>query len=164
MNQPANPFFRKCPTNAHDRPYKKGVRLPEEDIIYILMLHEKKKRINKIAEIVQHDEKTVAKYIKKYEEHRDPFHVNKKELESGVHTAPSRVDYLCSLVMNYPATTLERIRQQYITVFGEISMSMIYYILTRHLKLKWKKTRMVELARATRNMTSLREKFDCFFV
>ena len=138
------------------RVVKRGHQICEEDIIEIIYLHEQGKTVKEISNTVRRHEDTVRKYVKKYDANENPFYIKRKELESGVHTAPSRVDYLCELVMNYPCCTIEVIRKHYESCFGPISRSMIYYVLYRHLKLRWKKTRMVELARATDSMRQLR--------
>lgn len=148
--------FGSFTVNKKGKVVKRGIRISDEEIIEILLLFEDKKTISTIAKIIRRDEDTVAKYIKKYEMNENPFHVKRKEMESGQHTSPSRVDYLCQLTTAYPVCSLEKIRQSYSNAFGPISRSMVYYVLCRHLKLSWKKTRVVELARGTQNMRQLR--------
>lgn len=152
--------FPKFGINSLGKVYKVGTRIPDERIIEILLLHEEKVDTTEIAKKVGHLEPTVRKYIKKFEEGECVFNVRRKHLNSGYHTSPTHVSFLCELVQNYPITTIEKIKEFYESVYGSISMSMIYYILTRHMKLSWRKTRTVELARTTSNMRELRKKSD----
>lgn len=151
--------------NKKGRIYLKGVQIPDVHIIEILLSHESGVSPSQIAEKVGHHVETIKNYIKKFENGENVFHCKRKEMESGYHTQPTNVDYLCNLVLSYPAVTINKIRKQYVEVFGEISTSMIYYILTRHLKFKWKKTQMLELARKTDSIKQLRDEYekDSFF-
>lgn len=142
--------------NKHQKVYKKGTRIPDEDIIEILILHEDNVSPKEIEKRIRHHIDTVKRYIALYEAGENVFHVKRREMESGTHTSPTHVDFLASLVYNYPNCTLQKLTQHYISVFGYISKSMVYYILTIHLKLKVKTIRKLELARSRPEIRQLR--------
>lgn len=145
--------------------YELGKPLPTVEQLEIASYLVMKYPISIIRIITKRSRNAIKRVKRLLDEGGDLFENQGRPNESGEHTAPYRLDYLLELLMKYPVTDLDTLKATYESAFEcTISISMIHYILTKHLRFVWKRTEIVEWAQTRPQIQRLRKQFLFHFL
>lgn len=145
--------------NNMGMPYRIGQKLSPEETLRIAALLCLRVSFKEISRTTQRTRTAIRRIKKKMETGKNIFEQNFKAPETGVHSQQFRIDFLYNLIIRYPVVDLKKLKKIYEDTFQEtISMSMMHYLITKHLGFIWKRTEIVEWARTREVIKQMHER------
>lgn len=139
--------------------YQKGKPVSDDLKMEVALYLEFNESIAEIKRLTKLNRKTIIKIKNQIENNENIFEKKEKEELTGEHSNEERCYFLMNLLLNYPCSDLFSMKEYYDFAFdSDISVSMIYFILKKHLNFVYKKIQPLEWARTRETIRRLHQR------